>query len=186
MRTLRFAFELISILLILVLLVGARTVYVQWITPGAVEAYSQAFRWYYLPHAQNKQPRPMEKARFYEKYSVLYAGAPDEKIIYLTFDDCPENDNILAILDVLEKHQAPAAFFMTKPFIENHPATIRRIIESGSMVCNHTARHVNVSQLSYEKFKAELEGVEEAYFEATGLHPQILQAATWCFLGSIA
>lgn len=169
MRKLRFAFEIISILLILVLLAGARVEYAQWINADAAEVYAQEFRWYYLPHAQNKQPRPMEKAKFYEKYSVLYVGVPDEKIIYLTFDDCPENDNILAILDVLEKHQAPAAFFMTKPFIENHPDTVRRVLESGSLVCNHTSRHVNVAQLSFEKFKTELKGVEEAYFEVTGL-----------------
>ena len=81
MRKFRFAFELINLLLILVLLVGARIEYVQWTNGDAVESFSQEFRWYYLPHVQNEQPTPMEKAKFYKKYNVLYAGASDEKII---------------------------------------------------------------------------------------------------------
>ena len=44
MRKFRFAFELINLLLILVLLVGARIEYVQWTNGDAVESFSQEFR----------------------------------------------------------------------------------------------------------------------------------------------
>ena len=126
------------------------------------------FMWYYLPHAPNEQPRPMEKAAYIENYDVLYVGSAEEKNIYLTFDDCPENENIPAILDVLEKHNAPAAFFMTEAFIRQHPDIIKRIVDDGSLVGNHTAHHIGVTWLSFEKFQEELQGVEDAYFEATG------------------
>ncbi len=126
------------------------------------------YSWYYLPHKEGQQPEPMEKAKYIRNYDALYVGAADEKIIYLTFDDCPNNDNIPTILDTLKKHHAGAAFFMTETYIRSHPDVIQRIVSEGSLVCNHTANHVLVTNLSFEKFQAELKGVEDAYFEVTG------------------
>lgn len=124
--------------------------------------------WYYLPHGKDEQPAPMEKAAYLKNYDVLYVGPADKKMIYLTFDDCPENGNIPALLDVLEKHNAPAAFFMTEDYIRKHPDTIKRISDDGYLVCNHTSNHIGVSRLPFEKFEAELKGVEDAYREVTG------------------
>ena len=126
------------------------------------------YMWYYLPHESEMQPRPMEKAKYIQNYNVLYVGEPEDKAIYLTFDDCPENGNIPGILDILEKHNASAAFFMTEAYIRKHPDIIRRIVSDGNLVCNHTSHHISVTRLSFEKFKAELRGVEEAYSEVTG------------------
>ena len=146
----------------LVLLVFARYL------PTGETVSADEFMWYYLPHNADEPPHPMEKAGYFSDYDVLYLGDTQKKVIYLTFDDCPNNDNIPAILDVLEEHDATAAFFMTELFIREHPEIILRIVEDGCLVCNHTAHHIGVSRMSFEKFKAELEGVEAAYHEATG------------------
>lgn len=134
----------------------------------AVEVAGREFMWYYLPHDEEQQPKPMEKAGYIKDYDVLYVGNPDKKIIYLTFDDCPENGNIPSILDILEQHHAPASFFMTEVYIRKHPDVIRRIVGDGYLVCNHTSNHIRVTRLSFEKFKAELKGVEDAFREVTG------------------
>lgn len=126
------------------------------------------YMWYYLPHEPDKQPKPMEKAKYLGNYDVLFVGSPDSKSLYLTFDDCPNNSNIPKILDVLEKHDAPAIFFMTENYIRQHPDVIQRIVGGGSIVGNHTSSHVGVTGLSFSKFEEELNGVEEAYREATG------------------
>jgi peptidoglycan-N-acetylmuramic acid deacetylase len=132
------------------------------------QAAAREFMWYYLPHDEEEQPEPMEKAGYLKDYDVIYIGSPDRKVIYLTFDDCPENGNISSILDVLEEHHAPAAFFMTEVFIRKHPDVIRRIDGDGYLVCNHTAHHVSVTRLSFDKLKAEIKGVEDAFREVTG------------------
>ncbi len=133
-----------------------------------IPAIDDEFMWYYLPHSKDEQPEPMEKAPYIKDYNVLYIGPADRKVIYLTFDDCPENGNIPAILDVLEKHDAPAAFFMTEDYIRKHPETIKRISDDGYLVCNHTSHHKSVSHMPFEKLEAELHGVEDAYREITG------------------
>ncbi len=129
---------------------------------------SGEFMWYYLPHKSEVPPKPMEKAGYIGDYDVLYLGDTTQKTIYLTFDDCPENGNIPAILDLLEAHGATAAFFMTESFIRGNPEVIRRITGDKCLVCNHTSHHRSVTRLSFEEFKKELKGVEDAYREATG------------------
>jgi peptidoglycan-N-acetylmuramic acid deacetylase len=143
---------------------------------------STEYLWYYLPHDPNTPPRPMEKAKYLDRYDVLYVGPADDSALYLTFDDCPNNDNIPKILDVLEKHGAPAAFFMTEDYIRRNPDVIRRIVDAGCLVGNHTASHVRVTGLSLEKFAAELKGVEDAYREVTGQElPRYFRPPQGCF-----
>ncbi len=135
---------------------------------GGAMLSSTEYLWYYLPHETGEPPRPIEKATYLDQYDVLYVGPPDENALYLTFDDCPEGDNIPKILDTLERHNAPAAFFMTEAYIRAHPDVIRRIVDGGSLVGNHTASHVRVTGMDFDRFAAELSGVEDAYREATG------------------
>ena len=153
---------LIFLTAMLVLMVCARFL------PAGEPVSADEFMWYYLPHKTDEPPEPMEKAGYISDYDVLYLGDTSHKIIYLTFDDCPANGNIPAILDVLEAHGATAAFFMTETYIRDHPEIIRRIAGDGCLVCNHTAHHVGVSRVPFDKFKAELQGVEDAYREITG------------------
>lgn len=164
----KYVLKPVIVLIVLGISVFARAKLDVWMEPKAALANSKEYVWYYLPHERNEQPLPTEKAKFLEEHSVLYVGQQDEKIIYLTFDDCPENKNISVILDVLEQHQAKATFFMTASYIKDHPDIVRRIVEDGSIIGNHTTNHVVVSQLSFEKFQTELQGVEEAYSNATG------------------
>ncbi len=132
------------------------------------QAAADEYMWYYLPHETMQQPKPMEKAPYIKDYRVVYVGNADENKIYLTFDDCPDNENIPTILDILKDHHAAATFFMTEGYIRQHPEVINRIISEGSMVGNHTAKHVGVTRLSFDQFKAQLQGVEDAFYETTG------------------
>ena len=130
---------------------------------------TREYIWYCLPHQAGVQPLPTEKAGFINDYPVIYAGKSDEKSIYLTFDDSSAQSKIETILDILKEHDAKAAFFMTEQYMRKHPDILRRMVDAGHIIGNHTSRHVNVSKImDFEKFKKELTGVEEAYTAATG------------------
>lgn len=165
----RLGIVMVSITIVTIILLWTCGIF----APKAVSApspptVSVEYMWYYIPAGHGQQPHPMEKAKFIKKHDVYYVGKPGRKVIYLTFDDCPEGNNIPAILDVLEAHHADAAFFMTEVFIRKHPDIIRRMVSDGYLICNHTSHHVAVTRLTYEKFQAELKGVEDAYRSATG------------------
>ena len=71
-------------------------------------------------------------------YNAWFAASPEENIIYLTFDCGYENGNTPAILDALQKHQAPAAFFVVGNFLSDQPDLVKRMAAEGHIVGNHT------------------------------------------------
>lgn len=73
-----------------------------------------------------------------------YCSNPLEtkKIIALTFDDGP-NENTLPILDILKKKNVKATFFCIGKNLEKQPEILKRIMEDGHIVGNHSYSHSN-------------------------------------------
>ena len=65
----------------------------------------------------------------------------DQRIVALTYDDGPSPPYTDQLLDVLEKHNVKATFFLIGKRIERHPETVDRIIAEGHQVGNHTYNH---------------------------------------------
>ena len=65
-----------------------------------------------------------------------------EKEIALTFDDGP-HDKTSEILDVLSKYNAKATFFCIGKQIEKQPEILKRIVNEGHTVGNHSYSHSN-------------------------------------------
>ena len=103
------------------------------------------------------------------KYNAYYVGDPSKKVIYLTFDCGYENGNTAKILDTLNKHHAPAAFFVVGHIIESAPELICRMANEGFTVGNHTFHHPDMSSISDQAaFQKELDDVAELYRKTTG------------------
>jgi len=103
------------------------------------------------------------------QYQAAFLGDTEKPTIYLTFDAGYESGQTAAILDTLQAHGVPAAFFVVGNYLETEPALVRRMAEEGHIVGNHTYHHYDMSQLSdRESFARELRDVEEAYRQVTG------------------
>lgn len=102
-------------------------------------------------------------------YNAFYADDTDEKVMYITFDAGYENGYTEKILDVLKKHQVKAAFFLVGNYIETSPELVKRMVEEGHLVGNHTYTHPDMSSIStIGSFEKELKQLEEKYREVTG------------------
>lgn len=101
-------------------------------------------------------------------YDAYYCGAQGQKRLYLTFDAGYENGNTAPILDALKKHNAPGAFFVVGPYIEENPELVQRMVDEGHLVGNHTWHHPDLSQTDRATFEKELKDVEEAFQQLTG------------------
>jgi peptidoglycan-N-acetylmuramic acid deacetylase len=102
-------------------------------------------------------------------YDAVYIGDTDEKVLWLTFDAGYENGHTAAILDVLAKHEAPAAFFVVGTYIEQNPELVRRMAAEGHIVGNHTWHHWDMDRIGDRAtFGKELADVEAAYREVVG------------------
>ena len=102
-------------------------------------------------------------------YDAAYLGDPTRKVLYLTFDAGYENGCTGKILDILKQHQIPAAFFLVGNYLEKNPDLVRRMVEEGHLVGNHTMHHYDMSKLTTkEAFAKELQDLERLYREVTG------------------
>ena len=120
---------------------------------------------------QEEGQTPVGNATFDElaQYDAFYAEDTDEKVLYLTFDAGYENGNTEPILDALAKHSVSATFFVVGTYIDSEPELIKRMVEEGHTVGNHTWHHPDMSQIStMDSFKKELVDVEDAYRDVTG------------------
>ena len=108
----------------------------------------------------------MEQLR---QYDAAYLGDTREKVLYLTFDAGYENGCTEQVLDTLKKHQVRAAFFLVGNYIERNADLVRRMVEEGHIVGNHTMHHYDMSRLSgKETFSKELTDLEELFRQTTG------------------
>ncbi len=104
-----------------------------------------------------------------KSYDAAYLGDTGEKVIYLTFDAGYENGCTEKILDVLQKHNAPAAFFLVGNYIEKNPDLVRRMVRDGHIVGNHTMHHPNMAKISEKSaFQKELTDLETLYRDTVG------------------
>ena len=103
------------------------------------------------------------------QYDAAYLGDPTDKVIYLTFDAGYENGSTAKILDTLKKHQVPAAFFLVGNYMEKNADLVRRMVDEGHIVGNHTMHHPDMSKLTDKAaFQKELNDLEDLFRTVTG------------------
>ena len=112
---------------------------------------------------QKNEARPQFSAGYtkvLDDYEGIYAGNSDEKVIYLTFDEGYENGYTGAILDTLKEKDCPATFFVTKPYVKQNQELVKRMIDEGHIVGNHTVNHPSMPEVTDdEKLKNEIMGL---------------------------
>jgi len=95
---------------------------------------------------------------------------PDKKIIALTFDDGPSNQNTNRILDVLEKYHARATFFVIGKRIADRTDVIARAISLGCEIGSHTWGHSDFTNYPKSALIDSLEKTDEAMVSSLGYH----------------
>ena len=104
-----------------------------------------------------------------DQYNAAYLGDTAQPVIYLTFDAGYENGCTEKILDVLKKHEVPAAFFLVGNYIQQNADLVRRMVEEGHIVGNHTMHHYDMSKISDQaSFAKELQDLEALYKDVVG------------------
>ena len=118
---------------------------------------------------ENAPPIGPASSEELSRFNAAYLGNTKEKVIYLTFDAGYENGCTAKILDILKKHQVPAAFFLVGNYMERNADLVRRMVEEGHIVGNHTMHHKDMSQISEkEAFVKELTDLEDLFRNITG------------------
>ena len=101
------------------------------------------------------------------KYVIRKYGYSPGKIV-LTFDDGPDPDYTPQILDILKREHVPAAFFVVGSMAEKNIQILRREYEEGYEIGNHTFFHPDISTVSIDRVKLELNATRKLIESVTG------------------
>ncbi len=122
-----------------------------------------------------KDGKPHSISVNYQKYftenpqynALVYDIQSTDKCMYLTFDCGYEYEQLTGkILDTLKEKNVKAAFFCTLNYIKKNPKLVRRMIDEGHIVGNHSASHPDFSAISRKQQAEEIYKFEE-YLQKT-------------------
>ncbi len=103
-----------------------------------------------------------------EKYEGIAMGNKEEKTIYLTFDEGYEAGYTAKILDTLKENNVKATFFITAHYVNTQPELVKRMIDEGHIIGNHTVNHKSMPDLSEEQITEEIMKLHSSIYEKFG------------------
>lgn len=98
----------------------------------------------------------------------------DDKVVALTFDDGPSKYTN-KILDVLKKYDACGTFFVVGNRVNFYKEQLKRTLNEGSEIGNHSYDHKLLTRLSKEEFQSEVNKTQEQIVKATGFIPTLFR-----------
>ncbi|MFE7129882.1 polysaccharide deacetylase family protein [Streptomyces sp. NPDC057638] len=102
-------------------------------------------------------------------------GPRDRPEIALTFDDGPDPVYTGQVLDILARYGVRATFFCVGLHVHTLPDLVRRIVDAGHSLGNHTWSHPFLPDLTPRQFRLQLERTEEAFDRAVGRIPAVFR-----------
>lgn len=96
--------------------------------------------------------------------------------VALSFDDGPDARWTPQVLDVLESHRVPATFFVTGTNVLDQPALVKRIVEQGSELANHSTTHADLNRLSDAAVEMEINATQRLIESYTGRSMHLFRA----------
>jgi peptidoglycan-N-acetylmuramic acid deacetylase len=104
-----------------------------------------------------------------QKHEAIFLGDTEQKELYLTFDNGYENGYTAQLLNILRDKNVPAAFFVTGHYVKDQPDLVKRMVDEGHIIGNHSWSHPDMSSISVQRMKEELDKVK---VEVSKLTPQ--------------
>lgn len=120
---------------------------------------------------------------------TLVSGPKNERVVALTYDDGPNPPYTDQIIAVLRAEHVRATFFVVGRAVAAYPRVVRREVESGDAIGNHTWSHGHLLLYDGSGLRRTLERTDAAIFAAAGVHTRIMRppfgARDWLVLDEV-
>jgi peptidoglycan/xylan/chitin deacetylase (PgdA/CDA1 family) len=101
--------------------------------------------------------------------------APDDKTLYLTFDDGPNASTTLQLLDILDENDVKATFFVMGSRTQKAPELVAEMAKRGHAIGNHTFNHLFLPGVPTNIIETEIGKTNAAIKTATGSDPVLFR-----------
>lgn len=96
------------------------------------------------------------------------------KLVALTFDDGP-NYNTIKVVDILNKYNVTATFFLTGKNIKGNEKIVKKLYESNMEIGNHTYSHLLLTKYNEQIIKEEISKTNSLINDIVGETPTLLR-----------
>lgn len=103
-----------------------------------------------------------------EKQLPIYCVGTQEKKVAISFDAAWGADDTSTLLDILDKNDVKATFFLCGYWVDKYPEEVKMIYDGGHDIGNHSDTHPHSNQLSLEQNKNEIQQVHKKVKDLLG------------------
>ena len=130
------------------------------------ELSNEMLAWGFRRGENHSQPTLDTKSeKVVREFDDISMGNETSNKIYLTFDCGYENGYTEAILDALKENDVKASFFITGHYLNTASDIVKRMIEEGHIVGNHTVNHKCLPNISDDEIKSEIMNLHNVVYE---------------------
>ncbi len=99
----------------------------------------------------------------------------DGPYIAMTFDDGPHPKYTPQLLDELKKRGLKATFFLVGQNVAEYPEIVKRMVDEGHEVANHSWSHPTLTKLGADGFRKQIQDTNDAITKACGVTPTVMR-----------
>ncbi|MDD6292196.1 MAG: polysaccharide deacetylase family protein [Lachnospiraceae bacterium] len=104
-----------------------------------------------------------------------------KKQVAITFDDGPNPNYTIKLLDGLKKRGVKATFFLLGSEVEEYPEIVKEIHANGHLIGVHSYEHVNFGQIGDEAAVQQIDRTQEAIYDVTGEYAGYIRPPYGCW-----
>lgn len=135
------------------------------ITTNANALSTQKIEWGIKRNDNHNQPDLGSRNKnLIDEYNGIAMGNKDSKKVYLTFDNGYEAGYMPKILEVLKQNDVKACFFITAHYVNSQPELVKKMIDEGHTIGNHTVNHKSMPTLTNDEIKKEVMDLHTAIY----------------------
>lgn len=110
-----------------------------------------------------------------EKKLPIYSVDTKDKKIAISFDAAWGNCHTRPLLDILDKYEVKTTFFLVNFWAEKHSDDVKEIASRGHEIGNHSATHPDMTKLTPDEIKKELNTTGDTIEKLTGVKPTLFR-----------
>ncbi len=127
-------------------------------------------------HTENQAVSPMSN-----KLVPIYCVETDEKVLSLGINCAWDNADVDKWLEVLDNTDIKATFFIVGTWCDKYPESVKKIYEHGHEIGNHSDSHPDMTKLSKNDIKKEIETAGNKIEKITGEAPNLFRAPSGAY-----
>lgn len=111
----------------------------------------------------------------------IYSVDTMEKKVAITFDVSWDKENTDKILEILDRYNVKATFFIVGTWIDENPDKLKAIYDKGHDIGNHTNKHPDMNNISRERLMNEIELADSKIRKVTGAGTSLFRAPSGAY-----